>query len=129
MTNKPTKATKPELKRAVFSLTMATAFALGAAACGPSIPANPDWATDVLPILEARCNRCHNAPMGRADPAIKQTGSTPRAAIGDFTTYTSAYPLRSLIKSYVVTLKTMPPLPAAPLDSWEIQILENFAKE
>jgi uncharacterized membrane protein len=119
---------KSNTKHTVFSLALSAALALGAAACGPSVPAKPDWQFDVLPILQARCNRCHNATIGRADPAIKQTGSTPRTAIGDFTNQTSATALGTSIISDV-TSKKMPPLPAAPLDDWEIQVLKNFFKK
>jgi hypothetical protein len=66
--------------------------------------------------------------MGRADPAIKQTGSTPRTAVGDFTGQQGATQFGALIISDV-TSKKMPPLPAAPLDDWEIQMLKNFFKK
>jgi uncharacterized membrane protein len=118
---------KPNAKHTVFSMALSVGLALGAAACGPSVPANPDWTADVLPILQARCNRCHATP-GRADPAIKQNGPSPRTAFGDFTNQTSATAAGSLIVSDV-TSKKMPPLPAAPLDDWEIQVLKNFFKK
>ena len=120
---------KSNAKHTVFCLAISAAVAVGAAACGPSVPANPDWATDVLPILQARCNRCHDATIGRADPAIKQTSASPRTAIGDFTNQASATMFGTLIVTYVTTLKTMPPLPAAPLDDWEIEVLKNFFKK
>ena len=120
---------KSNAKHTVFCLAISAAVAVGAAACGPSVPANPDWATDVLPILQARCNRCHDATIGRADPAIKQTSASPRTAIGDFTNQASATAMGPLIISYVTVMKSMPPLPAAPLDDWEIQMLKNFFKK
>ncbi len=120
---------KSNAKHTVFSLAISAAVAVGAAACGPSVPANPDWATDVLPVLDARCNRCHSAPP-RLDPTVKPLtpGGGPPTPIGNFTDQQAATGLASLIISDV-TSKKMPPAPAAPLDDWEIQMLKNFFKK
>ncbi|HVV84125.1 MAG TPA: hypothetical protein VHE35_13715 [Kofleriaceae bacterium] len=48
---------------AISAGALAAAGLVGAAAgCEPSAPANPSWQVDVMPILAARCVRCHGYP-------------------------------------------------------------------
>jgi hypothetical protein len=116
------------MKRAVLSLTVGAALALGATACGPDVPANPDWTVDVLPILQARCIRCHDTTP-RVDPVLKPlVPGVARTPTGNFNDETIAMSLGTLIIQDISVKKSMPPLPAAPLDDWQIQILKNFFK-
>jgi len=116
------------MKRAAWSLTVGAALALGATACGPDVPANPDWTVDVLPILQARCIRCHDTTP-RVDPVLKPlTPGVARTPVGNLGDETIAMSLGTLIIQDISVKKSMPPLPAAPLDDWQLQILKNFFK-
>ncbi len=55
----------------------AAALALGAAGCSvyPSAPAEPAYDTDVLPIFQAHCTRCHDNNLdGGANSLGKRAG-------------------------------------------------------
>jgi hypothetical protein len=111
---------------ATVGMLMTLGLALATAACGPDVPANPDWATDVRPILQARCVRCHSSPA-RIDPLSQD--KLPGAAAFDFS---SDMPLATFAMM-VARVRggppiTMPPPPNAPLEDWQIQILANYAK-
>ena len=116
------------MKRAVWSLTMGAALAVGATACGPDVPANPDWTVDVLPILQARGIRCHDT-TARVYRVLKPLApGVPRTPTGNLGDEATAMTLGTLIIQDISVKKSMPPLPAAPLDDWQIQILKNFFK-
>jgi hypothetical protein len=46
------------------------ALFLLAAACAPSVPAEPTWVDDVRPILAANCIRCHSPPYIAGVPRV-----------------------------------------------------------
>lgn len=111
-------------------MMMLAALAVGATACGPDVPANPDWATDVRPIIQARCVRCHD-PMMRVDPAVKDLGPTiPLNA--DAATPLGASLFTTMILPRVrggdASMRVMPPPPNARLEGWQIDIFANYAK-
>jgi hypothetical protein len=109
------------------------AVALGAGACGSAVPQQPTWQADVRPLLVARCIRCHDG-TARGEPG------SGKLATGNFNYDTveqiMAAPgasaiLQTLVPMYVRMTGTnqMPPPPAAPLQDWEIEILDNWGKE
>jgi hypothetical protein len=122
---------------ATVGMLMTLGVALGTAACGPEVPANPDWAVDVRPILQARCVRCHAGPpcpndapaCARIDPASKDPLNGALALPFDTveplgTNLTGMMPDRIRGKGAVI----MPPPPAAPLEGWQIDIITNYVK-
>lgn len=117
------------MKHSARVVMLMAGLAVGATACGPDVPANPDWATDVRPILQARCVRCHSNPA-RIDPAAKdQVGALPfdtDAATPLSTVLTNMMPAR--VRGGQGALPIMPPPPNASLEDWQIQILTNYAK-
>lgn len=92
----------------------------------------------------ARCVRCHNSAgengAGQVDPLSAKTGLSKlnEAAVPSFDyVYFSdiaASPANTFLKllpTFVkgsAALSRMPPPPAAALEDWEVQTLENFAK-
>ena len=66
---------------------LAAALALGGAGCTtyPSPPAEPAFDTDVLPIFQAHCTRCHDNNLdGGANSAVDRAGRHrgPRSTAG-----------------------------------------------
>jgi len=121
----------------------------GLAACQPSKPGTPTFSDDVQPILVAHCTRCHGAGgMLRGDPmstlityksppidgffnnyddqgdCIVDGGSPPRPPICMHGAHTYATTFLSLWTNYVPSL--MPPSPAAPLNDWELNVLNRW---
>ena len=116
--------------RALVGMLMTLGMALGTAACGPDVPANPDWAVDVQPIIQARCVRCHATPAPGMPPRIDPTYNK----MGAFAFDTGAAPAPALAAFMLNRVRgtpgmvIMPPPPAAPLESWQIDILANYVK-
>jgi hypothetical protein len=143
---------------------LATALALGGAGCTtyPSPPSQPAFDTDVLPIFEAHCNRCHgNGPDGGTLNSVGVPGKTYTAAtpppmtlqpfltqfgetcepLSDGTPGTCQnnaahcrcgaydYAIDGLIKERVHNNPgpMMPPLPAPPLNEWELKVIDAWA--
>jgi mono/diheme cytochrome c family protein len=137
------------MRRGVGSWSAALA-GLALAACDRPVPATPSYEADVRPIFLAHCVRCHGAggtlnadprsiepyaasggyldhyedptdctpdAMGRT-PATCEHGALHEAQVG-------------LIKVYLhgPINPRMPLAPAAPLDSWELDVIDNWLAE
>jgi hypothetical protein len=120
-------------------------------ACSPSRPASPTFSEDVRPILVAHCTRCHGAGgMLQGDTASISGYQTPpvdgffedyqdqgdctqadggalptppackHGAHAYATTYVSRW------NGYVFPTRLMPPAPAAPLDDYELDVLNRW---
>jgi len=108
------------MKQTTLAAAMMLAVGLGASACGPDVPANPDWTIDVQPILVARCLRCHDSPP-RTDPLVNRAVYNPALTIP-----LSSGSAGAILSSVKGATKIMPPPPAAPLEDWQIQIIQNY---
>lgn len=119
------------------------------AACVPDAPARPSFQLDVLPILGANCVRCHGAPtLGGApedlrldgfDDAILREGvqhdppelEDPCGDAGDpakeFVLCGAATSADVVVLRIRDTAYPMPP--RFPLDDYQIEVLENWARQ
>lgn len=137
--------------RSLLARGLAAALALGAAGCSvyPSAPAEPAFDTDVLPIFQAHCTRCHdNNPDGgggnhlvfRPDAA----GGPIAAGAPHLTMFGPCYPgdggaplctgvpswHAQITKDIHSTDSTRMPLPPArPLDDWEMNVIDTWLAE
>lgn len=115
-------------KRRQISWLLGALGFLAAAACIPAVPAHPSYSADVEPILTARCFRCHDGayPIDPAEPYV--TGFV--GGIRSFNSEAAAEAKAPLIELYIHghTMQ-MPPPPDAPLDGWQLQILDNWAAD
>jgi len=145
--------TRPIRSRLIQGL--GAALLLGVVGCSiyPAAPAEPAYDTDVLPIFQAHCTRCHDngldggpnhivivadgGPIGGPQvvgpPALSQfgpcmttDGGTPRCGIG-------AAEYASLIHDYVHFPDTnplrMPSQPAPRLDDWELKVIDAWTAQ
>jgi hypothetical protein len=133
---------------------LGAALALGVLGCTayPSTPAEPAYDTDVLPIFQAHCTRCHDnnldggansvvnvpamdGPVAATAPTLSQFGpcafpdggGTPHCGGGAAAEY------RGEIQEYVHfpdsnTLR-MPPAPAPRLDDYELKVIDAWAAQ
>ena len=132
---------------------LAATLALGAAGCTayPSAPAEPAYDTDVLPIFQAHCARCHDnnldggaphtvflpaangGPMTATPPSLTQFGPCVGPSDGgDATCYPpGAGAYSTLIQTNVhLTTDLRMPLPPAPsLDDWELKVIDAWVGE
>jgi len=128
----------------------AAALVLGAASCStyPAAPAEPAFDTDVLPILQAHCTRCHdNNPDGgllhevfRPDASGGSVLARPPRlnAFGPCYSYDGGAPL-CYLPQYHASIETdihstdpivrMPLPPARPLDDWEMNVIDAWLAE
>ena len=125
----------PALRRALLIAGLGLSATLGA--CGGA-PEHPTYDEDVRPLLVARCLRCHGQP-GQVDPLSAKTNS--KLAISGLRLdypYLSDVPEGLMAKLKVLggyargeapNLPRMPPPPAAALEDWEIQMLDNWGKD
>jgi len=139
--------TTSHLHRLVRALGLAAAIS-GAAGCTlyPSAPSGPAFDTEVLPIFEAHCNRCHgngpdggslNVAAGTQDSGLgpplacfTQYGLNPDAGMGGCTD--GANSQASVIDHYIRSTAVgtqMPPAPAPPLNSYELGVLDAWVAE
>ena len=96
-------------------------------ACGPAIPAPPSYSADVEPILAARCFRCHDGALP-IDPS--ETYVAMFAGINPFSNEAAAEAEAPQIELFIHGHgKLMPPPPAATLEGWQIQILDNWTAD
>jgi hypothetical protein len=97
-----------------------------AAACVPAVPAHPSYGADVEPILAARCFRCHDGAYPIDPSETYVTGFI--GGIRAFNNEAAAEAEAPLIDLYIHghTMQ-MPPLPSAPLEGWQLQVLDNWA--
>jgi hypothetical protein len=125
-------------------------FALaGLAACTPSQPATPTFAEDVQPIMVAHCTRCHGAGGLQGDKASTSPAYKIAPIQGFFQNYADqgdctqtdggsvpTYPtcIRGVawyvtVNAYVWNMYVpalMPPPPAAPLNDYELEVLNRW---
>jgi hypothetical protein len=138
--------TTSHLHRLVRALGLAAAIS-GAAGCTlyPSAPAGPAYDTDVRPIFEAHCNRCHgdgpdggslNNAAGTQDTGLTPTGCftqfgvNPDAGTGGCTTGANAQApqISMYVHSTAVGIQ-MPPPPAPSLNSYELGVIDAWVAE
>ena len=120
-------------------VVLALLAVLGAGCGEEPAPLFPSYATDVKPLVAARCIRCHGAGgMLNTDPDSTPVLGVQKPNNSDFTRlddangnygllhYTSAG--AGGVKSLTTFLSMMPPPPAPPLTDREYNILVNWAK-
>jgi hypothetical protein len=101
--------------------------ALAAAAC-TTVPAKPDWQTDVLPVIASNCAKCHGYPSAFGAPAGFRLDAYDDATIVDDNglivhgASTMYFRIQQRIDD-----GTMPP--ALPLTGDDQAILDNWANE
>jgi hypothetical protein len=139
--------------RSLWVQGFAAALALGAVGCStyPAAPAEPAYDTDVLPIFQAHCTRCHdnnpdgggvNHPVFRPDPdAGPEPAGVPHFNVfgpcttpdGGVLVCYGAANYRSLIQMRIhlptTDIFAMPPLPSRRLDDWEMNVIDAWAAE
>lgn len=124
--------------------------ALALAGCEKPVPATPTYTADVLPIFEAHCVRCHGAggtlnadersiepapPSGgyldqyddKSDCTPDADGHYPLTCMGGARYEAESGNLAAFIHGR--TQPKMPLAPAAPLDDWELAVLDNWIAE
>jgi hypothetical protein len=127
------------------------ALAGGLGACTPATPAMPSFAADVQPIFAANCARCHGAggTLQNEEPPI--VGGTINCYLNVYDDLTDCTPVNdalpitcqpgartcatapSLAPFFLAYLHpapgattVMPPPPADPLNSWELDIVDRW---
>ena len=113
---------------------LAMAAAVGAAGCNlePSVPGTPGYEADVLPILQARCIRCHGYPaLGGATPGDR-FDLYDCSGISDVTMCMGGAKDRAAAIKLRITLDKdnglhMPPKPAAPLSPYQVDTIVKWA--
>jgi hypothetical protein len=141
-----TRPLRSRLAGLVGGLALALAATLGGAGCTayPSAPAAPAYDTDVLPIFQAHCTRCHDnnldgganhtvflpaangGPMTALPPYLSQFGPcTPTCSLPGAAAYAA------VIKTnvHLTTSLRMPLPPAPPLDDWELNVIDAWVAE
>ena len=124
----------PALRRALQIAGLGLSAMVSACAAAPE---HPTWDDDVRPLMVARCIRCHGP--GGVDPAsAKLNSKVASAGIQLDYQYLSDVPptvmdkLKKMGDAARGTLSPwprMPPAPAAALEEWQIQMLDNWAKD
>jgi hypothetical protein len=111
--------------------------------CGPPVPAEPAFDTDVRPIFMSHCVRCHGAGPdgGTINTATQPTGPDAALlasdAIGTTPYYLNVYTAAGKVGALAcakATLKgkihaavlPMPPPPAPLLDDWALKVLDAW---
>jgi hypothetical protein len=134
----------------------AAALALGAASCStyPAAPAQPAFDTDVLPIFQAHCTRCHDnnpdggprhsvyrpdsegGPVTATNPGLSVYG--PCYASGSCYTNAAAFAVKQdgqpgliyqTIHRAVNDTLLMPPPPSRRLNEFELNVIDNWLAE
>jgi len=98
---------------------LVAAWAFGGLACGPDVPQSPGFESDVKPILAARCLRCHSPQY------FASKGTAPF----DFTSYAAASMYAGMMPAAIKREDNPMPLGSRPLEDWQIETIENWAKE
>lgn len=130
----------------VLSLSLAAVLA----GCGEEpIPAEPSFATDVRPIMIARCVRCHGGGgMLNGDPTFDKGNPPPNGYFAQYEETTGAcgpmdppagckqgalfYARLKKLFTFRFTSTAgdrMPPRPAEPLTDHQIQIIERWVAQ
>jgi hypothetical protein len=141
--------------KSLLARAFAAALTLGAASCSvyPAAPAGPAFDTDVLPIFEAHCTRCHDnnldgggashevfrpdasgGPVTAGAPHLSVYGPCyPAPAGGPSVCYSNAAAYHTLIHTDIHRAENdplrMPLPPARPLDDWEINVIDAWVAE
>ncbi len=108
----------PMVRTRLALVGLLAASALGVSACGPDVPSNPGFESDVKPILAARCLRCHSPQY------FPSKGTAPY----HFTTYASASMYANMMAAAITRSDRRMPLGSRPLDDWQIETIQNWAK-
>lgn len=107
--------------------------AVALSGCGETVPEHPSWVADVRPIMVARCVRCHDATLGESDPlsrmGARAVGNFSYASFSDFTDADKNDIMMSDTRIESSSQLVMPPLPAAPLATWQIDTIKNWLKD
>jgi hypothetical protein len=113
-------------------------------ACTPQAPATPSFQQDVLPILAASCVRCHGYPVigGAPDEFRLDTfedtlvrAGTPNPGCGPDLANPDAEVIICGAATYAQTIpfrirdEARPMPPRFPLDDYQIETLENWARD
>ncbi len=121
-----------KLQNAVLNASFAGIASIAAACSPPGAVQNPTWAEDVYPIVEGQCLHCHGG-------TAEKDGGGSRLDMVDFATAVCE-DLGVGIDSYARSIHTaiefeelakgqlMPPAPARPLEDWQYQTIQNWAK-
>jgi hypothetical protein len=139
------------IRRVLRSLLTGASVALAMSAAGctiyPSTPSDPAFDTDVLPIFEAHCTRCHGAgPDGGAlntasipgmglmeasGPCLTQFGDNSTLDPNGNGCLAGANTYATKIQAYIDPnfMSRMPPPPAPVLDSWEMAVVNAWVAE
>jgi hypothetical protein len=119
------------------------------AGCEEPVPATPSFATDVRPIFEAHCVRCHGAGgtlnvdprseevaqpasyLGQYDDVVDCTpdaaGNAPPTCVGGARYEAEIGNIKPFIHGEVDP--RMPPPPSDPLSRWELAVIDNWLAE
>jgi hypothetical protein len=95
--------------------------------CQNPIPENPSYATDIAPLMTAKCTRCHSAAgMASPDPLMAPIMNVMKA-VGDFTTMSGVmtFNCSALFNQFVLQIG-MPPPPSDRLDDWSVQLIQQW---
>jgi hypothetical protein len=125
--------------------------ALALVGCEKPVPATPTYTHDVQPILEAHCARCHGAggTLNIDARSLESTSPPPNGFLNQYDDKVDCtpdanmhYPLTCVggaryeaetgnIYAFIHGLAQprMPLAPAAPLDDWELAVLDNWLAE
>jgi hypothetical protein len=112
-------------------------------ACVPDAPAQPSFQVDVLPILAANCVRCHGAPtIGGAptdfrldafgDTIIREGASHDSCGVVDdpaAAVIICGAATRAALSSLRARDEAYPMPPRFPMDDYQIDVLENWARD
>ena len=137
--------------RSLLARGFAAALALGAASCSvyPSSPGEPAFDTDVLPIFQAHCTRCHDnnldggpnhaayrpaangGPLAPLFPALNAFGPCYPSDGGAQLCNLPAYgtQIATDIHRAENDSSRMPLPPARPLNDWEISVIDAWLAE
>ncbi len=92
-------------------------------ACTPSVPDEPSFQLDVLPLLAANCQRCHGTPFLYDVPPDFRLDTFGDTVVSAEETLSGASSMASTI-AFQVSSDQMPP--RFPLDGWQIETLERW---
>jgi hypothetical protein len=125
----------PALRRKLLIASLGLSATLSA--CGAA-PEHPTYDEDVRPLMVSRCLRCHSQPPAVDALSAKLNDKVARAGLPLDFPYFSDIPSGLLAKFKMLgayargeapMLPRMPPPPAAALEDWEIQMLDNWGKD
>jgi mono/diheme cytochrome c family protein len=110
----------------------------------PSAPSDPAFDTEVLPVFQAHCTRCHgDGPDGGGLNAVagsSKTGATAMSCLTQFSgsdagacsmaadTDVGNHKLDAYVHGRTAG-EQMPPPPAAPLNSYELGVIDAWVAE